>query len=134
MHPFATRWKRPAPATPNSLMNGILESMADRPLALITGASSGIGETFARQIAEEGYDLVLVARRTDRLQALAADLRAKHGVGAEVVTADLTRDEDVGRVSKLLAESPHLARRSMEKHKRPAFDYRPELADPNKLI
>ena len=83
--------------------------MADRPLALVTGASSGIGETFARQIADEGYDLTLVARRTDRLEALAAELRAKNGVGADTIAADLTRDEGVERVGRLLAESPRLA-------------------------
>ena len=78
-------------------------------MALVTGASSGIGATFARQIAEQGYDLVLVARRTGRLEALAAELRAKYGVGAEAVAADLTRDEDVVRVGRLLEESAHLA-------------------------
>lgn len=83
--------------------------MSDRPLALVTGASSGIGATFARQIAAEGYDLVLVARRTDRLEKLATELRAQHGIGAEAVAADLTRDEDVARVCRLLADSPRLA-------------------------
>ena len=83
--------------------------MADRPLAVVTGASSGIGATFARQIAAEGYDLVLVARRVDRLQSLAAELKAKHGVDATAVAADLIRDEDVERVSRLLAESTNLA-------------------------
>jgi len=83
--------------------------MAGRPMALVTGASSGIGTTFARQIAEEGYDLTLVARRTERLEALAAELRLQHGVSAEAVAADLTRDEDVERVGRLLAESAHLA-------------------------
>ena len=58
--------------------------------ALVTGASSGIGEHFARQLAERGYDLVLVARRGDRLQALAEDLP----VTTHVVTADLAREAD----------------------------------------
>jgi short-subunit dehydrogenase len=78
-------------------------------MALVTGASSGIGAEFARQIAEDGYDLTLVARRTERLEALAVELRAKYGVSAEAVAADLTRDEDVARVGRLLAESAHLA-------------------------
>jgi short-subunit dehydrogenase len=78
-------------------------------MALVTGASSGIGAEFARQLAEEGYDLTLVARRTGRLEALAAELTARYGVGAEVVAVDLTRDEDVGRVGRLLEESANLA-------------------------
>ena len=48
------------------------------PWALITGASSGIGMEFARQIAEKGLNLVLVARREDRLKTLAEELRGKH--------------------------------------------------------
>jgi len=83
--------------------------MADNPMALVTGASSGIGATFARQIAEDGYGLVLVARRTDRLEELAAELRAKHGIPAETMAADLTRDADVDRVARRLADSTNLA-------------------------
>lgn len=72
--------------------------------ALVTGASSGIGEGFARELARRGTDLVLVARRTDRLEELAEEVRSRHRVSAEVLTADLTEPEQVHEVEKRLAD------------------------------
>lgn len=58
--------------------------------ALITGASSGIGAEFARRYAAQGYDLVLAARRTDRMQSLADELARKHGTTSRIIAADLS--------------------------------------------
>jgi short-subunit dehydrogenase len=72
-------------------------------LALITGASSGIGAAFGRKLASQGYRLLLVARRKDRLDKLAAQLG-----NAEVLAADLTSDADIRRVEERISEETRL--------------------------
>nr|WP_236766983.1 SDR family NAD(P)-dependent oxidoreductase [Agrobacterium tumefaciens] len=75
-------------------------------IALITGASSGIGTVYARRLAARGHNLVLVARATDRLNALADELRSAHGVTVEVITADLTDAAQTEPVAQRLRADP----------------------------
>jgi uncharacterized protein len=79
-----------------------------RPLALVTGASAGIGAAYARRLAAEGYDLVLVARREDRLKDLATELTSRHGVNAQPLPADLTSDADLQTVEERIAQEERL--------------------------
>jgi short-subunit dehydrogenase len=79
-----------------------------RTLAAITGASSGIGEEFARRFAPE-HDLLLIARRTERLEEIASKLRAQYGNDVEIITADLSRPEDIARVAERLGSDERLA-------------------------
>ena len=67
-----------------------LRAASANPLALVTGASSGIGEVLARCFAKAGHDVVLVARSADKLKALAQELQSAHGIRAVVQTADLS--------------------------------------------
>ncbi len=74
-----------------------------KKVALVTGASSGIGAVYADRLAARGYDLLLVARRADRLEALCAQITKAHGVKAEPIVADLTQEQDVARIETILA-------------------------------
>jgi uncharacterized protein len=76
--------------------------------ALITGASSGIGEAFAKQLAFFANDLIIVARREERLNHLAENLSSEHSIKVEVLVADLTKDEDIERVAQTIQECDDL--------------------------
>lgn len=73
-------------------------------VALITGASAGIGATYADRLARRGHDLMLVARDGQRLEKLAAHLRVEAGVAVEVLVADLTVRDDLLAVERRLRE------------------------------
>jgi uncharacterized protein len=79
-----------------------------RPLALVTGGSSGIGATFAHKLAARGYDLVLVARHPERLVATAQAIESNRGARVELLEADLASDAGIGKVEQRIATAPNL--------------------------
>jgi uncharacterized protein len=70
--------------------------------AVVTGASTGIGAVYAQRLARRGYDLIVVARNRSRLEQLATRITNETGRSVEIVTADLSKDEDIRRVENVL--------------------------------
>ncbi|SEM55475.1 hypothetical protein SAMN02800694_1492 [Luteibacter sp. UNCMF331Sha3.1] len=79
-------------------------STENKGTALVTGASSGIGELYAERLADRGYDLILVARRVDRLEAVARNIHARTGRKVEVLRGDLTNRADIATVERRLRD------------------------------
>jgi uncharacterized protein len=77
--------------------------------AVVTGASSGIGAVYADRLARRGYNLVLIARRAERLHTLAASITATHGVKVETLVADLASEAGQASVEQLLASHPEVS-------------------------
>ena len=80
-----------------------------RPLAVVTGASAGIGRVFCERLAGRGHDLLVVARDGNRLEAMKRDFEERFGVEVEVFPADLTIDTDVSLVAARMTQRPNLA-------------------------
>lgn len=78
-------------------------------LAVITGASSGIGAAFARHLAQQAYDVLLIARRRNRLEELARDLTESYGIRAEILEADLCDPADLEQADLRVRSAPDLA-------------------------
>ena len=78
------------------------------PSVLITGASTGIGATYAERFARRGHDLVLVARDKARMEALAARLRQESGVAIDILQADLTKPGELAAVETRLRDDARI--------------------------
>ncbi|MCP8882332.1 SDR family NAD(P)-dependent oxidoreductase [Devosia sp. XJ19-1] len=83
--------------------------MSAKTLALVTGASSGIGRLYAERLAARGHDLILVGRNQRQLQQAAADFLIRYGATCEVLAADLSRRDQLHLVEQRLTEDDHIA-------------------------
>lgn len=87
-----------------------MQPQTTRPgAAIVTGASSGIGRVYAERLASRGYDVILVARRQDRLREIAGDLGARFSVQAEALVADLSTESGVAAVATRLASDASIS-------------------------
>ena len=82
--------------------------MTPKPLALITGATSGIGKSFAERLASQGYDCVITGRRKQIIEQVAGDLSARHGVEVKVVIADFSDTKDLDSLISLVKSLPRI--------------------------
>jgi short-subunit dehydrogenase len=79
-----------------------------RPLAVVTGASAGMGKVFAQQLAERGFDLVIVARDAERLRSVADELALQYGITATAWPADLSRDDGMRTLAEYISKQDRL--------------------------
>lgn len=79
-----------------------------RPLAVITGASSGLGAEFARALAARGYDLMMTARRLDRLEQAAGELSQKYGITTRTLAADLAQESEIEKIADWIAAAARI--------------------------
>jgi short-subunit dehydrogenase len=86
------------PAKPDQDLSPGLNNCFTRKTALITGATSGIGKTYAEYFASQGYDLLITGRRREVILDVASELKLKYAVNIEVVIADLSKNEDISRL------------------------------------
>jgi hypothetical protein len=82
--------------------------MMEGKIALITGASSGIGAEFARQLAGKGYSLILTARRRERLEILAQEIKGSSQVSVQILPADLSQEDGIQTVERCIGQVEHL--------------------------
>jgi uncharacterized protein len=80
----------------------------DRKVALITGATSGIGAAFARHFAKEGYDLIITGRRKELISARAADIIEKYKVNVEIILAEFANENDVAKIEETIKKNPNI--------------------------
>jgi len=83
-------------------------SQPNKGLAVVTGASSGIGAVYADRLARRGHDLLLIARNRDRLKQVAAEIAGRTGRKVEVLTSDLSIPADLARVERVLRDDPRV--------------------------